>query len=108
MATDSQNRSVSGVGLPPEVVEDILAAPRRRAVLECLADAEDGLVMDELVKRVIDREGSDVEGEKYERVRANIYDDHLPKLTATGVVTYDSMRECVALATPTIIDHIDG
>jgi hypothetical protein len=88
------------------VVEDILAAPRRRAILESLADAEGGLVMDDLVRRVVDSEGS-AGGEQHERVRANIYDDHLPKLTATGVVTYDSMRDCIELATPAIVDHIE-
>ena len=107
MATDSRNTTVPGIGLPSEIVEDILAAPRRRVVLRSLVEAEDGLVVDELVAEVSDREGLDRDDGTHSRVRANLYDQHIPKLTATGVVTYDSMRECVELAAPAIVDHIE-
>jgi hypothetical protein len=103
MATGSQERTVPGIGLPPGVIEDILSVPRRRAMLRCLADAEEGLVVDDLVVCVRDREG-DTDGQSHERVRANLYDEQLPKLTATGVVTYDSMRESIELATPAITE----
>lgn len=105
MATESRNSVVRGVGLPSDVVEDILSAPRRRTMLECLSAAEGGLTMDDLVVCVRDREGDATA--KRRRIRENLYDEHLPKLTATGVVTYDSMRERVELATPAIVDHID-
>ncbi len=104
MATDSQNNLVPGVGLPPEVVDDILAAPQRRAMLECLADAEDGLVMDDLVACVRNRETTDDRTRK--EVRTALYDNHLPRLTATGLVSYDSMRERVTLTAPAIVDQL--
>jgi len=103
MATDSQERLVPGIGLPPGVVEDILSVPRRETMLRCLADADGSLVVDDLVACVRDREG-DTSGQSHEQVRANLYDKHLPKLTATGVVTYDSMREALELTTPAITE----
>jgi hypothetical protein len=105
MATDSQNTVVQGVGLPPDIVDDILAAPHRCHMLQCLAAADDGLVMDELVTCVREETGADATPR--DELRANLYDEHLPKLTATGVVTYDSMRECVELAAPAIVEHIE-
>ena len=103
MATDSQSRAVPEVGLPPEVIEDILSAPRRRRMLEVLAESEGCMVVDDIAAAV---EADD--SDPRERLRAEIYDEHLPKLTATGVVDYDSMRGCVSLRSPAIVDHIDG
>jgi hypothetical protein len=33
-----------------------------------------------------------------------LYTEHIPKLTATGVVTYDSMKGAVELAQPGIVE----
>ena len=60
-------------GLPSEVVADLLADDRRRRALERLV----------------------------EEIEAELWDDHVPKLTATGVVEYDSMRAAVSLAPAT-------
>jgi hypothetical protein len=103
MATGPQDSAVPGIGLPPRVVEDLLSVPRRRTMLRCLADAEGEMLVDDLVACVRDRDGG-TDDQPREQVRADLYDEHLPKLTATGVVTYDSMRESVELATPAITD----
>lgn len=106
MATRSQDNVVPGIGLPPAIIEDILSMSRRRAMLQCLADAEGGVVVDDLVACVIER-GGGVEDRSHEQVRADLYDRDLPKLMATGVVVYDSMRESIELTTPAIIDDAE-
>ncbi len=99
MAANSRNGRARGSDLPGEVVEDILASERRRAMLSCLADADGPVVFDDLVGAVRASEGraEPVEDDGGGEVRQEIYDRHLPKLTATGVVEYDSMCETVEL-----------
>lgn len=91
MAADSHDGRVDG--LPGDVVEDILASERRRAMLSCLADSEGPVAVDDVVAAVCASE----QGPDRGRVREEIYERHLPKLTATGVVEYHSMREAVEL-----------
>jgi len=110
MATDSQNQPAEGVELPGEVVGDILSAPRRRTLLRCLADNGGELVVDDVAVALYRREQGAPTGEidagERQRLREEIYEEHLPRLTATDVVEYDSMRECIRLATPAILEHI--
>jgi len=101
MAADTGDRETRESHLPPAVIEDILASDRRRRLLTCLAD-DGAMTVDDLAAAVCaDEQGvsSDtVEASERRRVREELYDRHLPKLTATGVVEYDSMRERVELA----------
>ena len=107
MATDSHDRFAMGPQLPGEVVEDILSADRRRTLLSCLTDHGGEMAVSDLAACVAAREqgvtkGS-VEGAGPSQLRDDLYDEHLPKLTATGVVEFDSLRGCVRLtrASPT-------
>jgi hypothetical protein len=110
MAANSRNGRARGSDLPGDVVEDILASQRRRTLLSCLAEADGPVVVDDLAGAVCgaekrpNRAGDDAA----EEVRADIYDRHLPKLTATGIVEYDSMCETVELVDAGLIPALDG
>jgi len=97
MPADPQNGTAQGSHLPGKVVEDILSSERRRVMLSCLADCDGKMVVDDLAAAVCAAEGRPVDEATRREAREDIYDRHLPKLTATGVVEYDSMREAIEL-----------
>jgi hypothetical protein len=88
--------------LPPGVVEDLLAEPRRRRVLAALAGAEGPLTLDQAARRAAAGEADcppdSVDRETCRRVRETIRAEDLPKLLATAVVRYHSDRDAVELA----------
>jgi hypothetical protein len=108
MAVDSRNGRVGGSDLPGEVVADILSADRRRVMLRVLAEAEESVIVEDLAAAVAAREGEtdlgSVDPETRRAVRDGIYDRHLPKLLATGVVEFDSMRCAVRLVDESVLD----
>lgn len=78
--------------LPPEVIEDLLGAPARRRLLARLREEGTPVAVDDLAALLA--AGSvdgDVPTDRRRAARNEIYQDHLPKLTATGAVTFDSM-----------------
>jgi hypothetical protein len=88
------------------VVEDILASDRRRDLLAALAEAGDPVALTDVAAAVeARRRGIDAEAVDPSR-RRDLRDDLLeidvPKLTATGVVTYDSMLSTVDLRRPAL------
>ncbi|MFB6075316.1 MAG: hypothetical protein ABEJ89_09915 [Haloarculaceae archaeon] len=99
MGSDSAHSN--GGDLPPEVVEDLLADERRRAALAVLRDASEPVVIGDLAAAVLSREtgesASALARERVVDVREEFFQRHLPKLTATGVVEYDSLVGTVAL-----------
>lgn len=102
----ANSRSGQGTELPGDVVADILASEQRRAMLSCLTDAEGPVVVDDLAAACVREDSAGADAETGE-VRADIYDRHLPKLTATGVVEYDSMCETVELVDEGIVPHLE-
>jgi hypothetical protein len=102
MATESHDRFTMGPQLPGEVIEDILSADRRRTMLSCLSDNGGEMAITDLAACVCARERGVTEGSLGQRDREELYDDlydeHLPKLTATGVVEFDSLRDSVRLS----------
>ena len=94
--------------LPAEVLADLLAAERRRYALEALSGREAAMVVDDLAAVVRARETDtavdDVGEDERRRVRDDIFEHHLPKLTATDVVRYDSMLGTVELRDPESVD----
>lgn len=108
MATDSGDETVPGIGLPPEVLADILGSSQRRAMLDCLAEHGE-MVVDDLAACVESGHSTDerAPGDTAVTTRDELYEDHLPKLMATGLVRYDSMRESVELLVPAIADHVE-
>jgi hypothetical protein len=102
MAVDTHDRPESVGDLPGRVVADILADERRRVLLSCLARRGE-MAVDDLAAELLSREDESVSEENRRRMRAEIYQTHLPKLTATGVVRYDSLRGTVVLARPELV-----
>ena len=101
MAVDPQNGGSRESDLPEEVVEDILSSARRRTMLSRLAECDGHVTVEDLAAAVCAAEQAQppgsVDAEACQEVRTEIYDRHLPKLTATGVVKYKSMRGAVRL-----------
>jgi hypothetical protein len=99
MATERAQETVDG--LPERVVADLLASDRRRRLLGCLEDHGGCLPLTDLAAAVAAREAGvepgAVDPERHRAVREEVYERHLPKLTATGVVEFDSMRGTVTL-----------
>lgn len=111
MAVDTRGDPGSVGELPERVVEDVLASERRRALLACLADHGEMAVCD-LAAAVLARERGDapddVDRERRAAVRTDIFQTHLPKLTATGIVTYDSLRGTVTLSRTEIARAVES
>jgi hypothetical protein len=82
--------------VPPEaVIDDLLADSRRELILRILRQRGEPMVIDDLARAVCAAEADPgdaaVEGEKRMAVRSDIFERHLPKLTAIEAVRYDSM-----------------
>lgn len=88
--------------LPDEVVADILDADRRRIALEILDEHEEPVVIDDLAAAVrareLDTDPESVPTDERREIRDEFFADHLPKLTATEVVSYNSLLGTLTLA----------
>jgi hypothetical protein len=98
--------------LPQSVVEDLLDDDQRRELLSYLADHADPVVVEDLAEYVATDDAGASQADRQAAVddaRREIYDDHLPKLTATEVVEYDSMVGTVEPSNQwsSISGHID-
>ncbi|WP_436932721.1 DUF7344 domain-containing protein [Halosimplex halobium] len=91
-----------GDRLPASAVADLRASERRRRVLAELAERGEVPVSD-LASHVVaaerDEPADAVPDEAVDGARRDLFQEHLPKLTATGVVRYDSLVGTVELAT---------
>jgi hypothetical protein len=98
-----------GTGLPTPVVEDLLAETNRRIALSILADADEPIVVESLAAEVVaKRDGcapEDVDPDAQAAMREELFTDHIPKLTATDVLEYDSMVGTVELTRPELVDE---
>jgi len=94
MATDQRTgargtRGGGTDGLPAAVIEGLVAEPRRRTLLGALIDHGGAVPVDDLAAQLAE---SAAPSRAERRVaRTEIYQEHLPKLTATGVVGFDSV-----------------
>lgn len=92
-----------GAAIPDAVVEDLLADDGCRRVLSCLADQDEPIALDDLARELAARESGvdphDVDDETVSTQRNALFQRHLPRLTPTGVVTYNSLTATVALDT---------
>jgi DNA-binding transcriptional ArsR family regulator len=95
MATTRSSGDRTGAGLPEEVVEDLLADDTRRRALSILAARDEPMVVADLAAAVLaaerDTEPSAVPRRERDELTEELFTEHLPKLTATGVVGYNSM-----------------
>ncbi|WP_415381866.1 hypothetical protein [Halosimplex sp. TS25] len=102
MTSEEEAEPNNGSELPESVIADLRADGRRRRVLDRLAESERPLPVSDLARRVAAAEEAgaveEVSRETADPVRRDIFQRHLPKLTATGVVRYDSLLATVELA----------
>lgn len=109
MAVDTGPADGRAGDLPPEVVADVLDSPRRRAVLRALAERGEPVALVDVAAIVgASEDAGDAVDDRSVAVREDIYQRHLPKLTATGVVDYDSMRGTLELADPEVAERAAG
>jgi hypothetical protein len=105
MARDSVDGPVA-VDLPTPVVEDLLASRRRRYLLAALAAAGEPVPLDDLAGEIRAREReadpASIPAAERRRLRRELLESDLPKLTAAGVVGYDSMLATVELEAPAL------
>ncbi len=80
-----------------DTVFDLLSARRRRYVIYYLVDMDDDTVdCDSLVEHVASLEAdTDPSAERIDRIAADLYQIHLPKLDDAGVVDFDSRSDTV-------------
>ena len=105
MATQNRHGD-GGVGLPPAVVEDLLAADSRRRVLAVLAERGEPMVVEDLARAVVaarkDCPASAVSAAERDKMAQELFTEHIPKLTATRTLRYDSMLGAVELRRPAL------
>ena len=89
--------------LPEDVIEDLVTDEGCRAVLSHLAARDDPVTVDDLARALAASEAGvpeDAVGDEAVTThREALFQRHLPKLTPTGVVEYDSLLCTVALDT---------
>lgn len=100
MAT--QNTDTDGEGaLPSGVVEELRSDETRWLALEILRARDEPVVVEELAAAIVGRREdcqlSAVSAAERDAVAEELFTEHIPKLTATGVVAYDSMLGAVEL-----------
>lgn len=105
----SAPHDTSPPGLTPDEFFHALQEERRRHALRYLLDHEGPVTVDRLAEWVASREGGTdavPSAEACQRTYLSLYQSHLPKLDALGLVDYDQSGETV-IATTTA-DHFAG
>ena len=101
----------AGRDLPETVVEDLVGDPRRRILLDYLAQRGEPVALTDLAAAVRAEENGcapgDVAADRRRATMEDLLETHLPKLTATGVVGYDSMRGTVTLQAAAVAERVD-
>ena len=95
MATTSSGGDRTGQRLPEEVVDELVSDDTRRRALSILADRDEPVVVADLAAAVLaaerDIEPAAVPDADRDELTEELFTEHLPKLTATDIVAYDSM-----------------
>jgi len=103
-----------GARLPSSAVADLLESRRRRRAIACLAESQGPIPVSDLARFVVaDEQGTsprDVPFDAVEDAREDLFQHHLPKLVATGVVSYNSLVGTVELASedPRLLGDEEG
>lgn len=100
------------VELTPAVIFDVLSKPRRRFVLAYLHQQRRSISMAELTRKVAAWEAecpvSELGEEDVDRVAESLYDEHLPKLAHTGLVTFERRAEMHMVTLTNRIEDIEA
>jgi hypothetical protein len=96
--------------LPAAVIEDLLACEHRRTLLSVLHERDGPVPIGDLARELAPGSDADRVSDSDRRAaRTEIYQAHLPKLTATGVVHFDSLLGEVELAAvPALVARLDA
>lgn len=94
-----------------DAVFEILAEERRRYLIESLAEHGYSLTLADLADEVASREHdahiTEIPEEAVLRTYLTLYHQHVPKLAAADVVTYDQNRDMVARAeNATVVERV--
>ena len=102
----SSGESADHSTVPEEVVADLLDSRRRCHLLAQLAASDGEALVEDLVAAVGAAEQncgpSELDESTLGEVREEVFERHVPKLTAIGVVEYDSMLDRLQLETPEV------
>ena len=78
------------VELTPDVTFELLSDPRRRYALAYLSRRNQPVSMEELARHIAaweeDEPVSEIEEKTVERIQMTLYHNHIPKLTAAGLL----------------------
>lgn len=102
----SSGESADHGTVPEEVLADLLDSRRRCHLLAALAESDGEALVEDLVAAVGATEENCAPSELAEstlsEVRTEVFERHVPRLTAIGVVEYDSMLNRLRLETPEV------
>lgn len=102
-----QTHTESRNGLPSAVVDDLFAADSCRRALSVLARRGEPMVVEDLARAVVAaRDGcppSAVTRADRDAMAMELLTEHIPKLTATRVLRYNSMLGAVELRHPELL-----
>lgn len=106
---NSREPQQMSLGIPRSVQEDLLSS-RRRCQLLIALDVAGGEAAVTTLAAEIYAAGSEpssttIDPAELDSLRSEIYEYHLPKLTVTGIVEYDSLLGKVRLQRPGIIEN---
>jgi len=73
----------------------LLSEKRRRVALGVLAERTTPVGIDELAAEIVSRESDSEDSEHVERVATLLHHNHLPKLSDSGIIDYDSSANVV-------------
>lgn len=102
----SINTTADCDGVPAAVTDDILSSRRRCHLVTALAAAGGDAIVEDLAAAVFAAEEgagpTETDSQAHETVARELYENHLPKLTATGLAEYDSMLGRIRLTEPAL------
>ena len=101
--TTNQNPSGSKDPLPASTVFELLLDQRRRYFLYALSRTDGAKPLEELIEEL---EYQVADPDRYERIRADLHHNHLPKLVDAAVVSYD--REAGTVEPLPAMSHLEN
>jgi DNA-binding transcriptional ArsR family regulator len=100
------------VELTPDVTFELLSNPRRRYALAYLSRRDQPVSMDELARHIAAWEGddpvSDIEEEAVDRIQMTLYHNHIPKLTAAGLLERDERNGGQVLESTDKVNQVEA
>lgn len=89
-SNNTPEKTLRGVELTEQERHRLLAAERRRLALDVLAGSSVPVDLEELARRIAEREsGNPADGRTVERVAVSLHHAHLPRMDEVGVLDYD-------------------